>query len=537
MSAIDVDKLKEQGRRFASGFTTGQKTVTIAAIVGVFVAMFMFTKWAGRPDYAPLFTDLDSKAAGEVTQALDSEGVSYKLTDGGATVMVPKGDLYQTRADLSTKGVPQASTDGWSIMDQGGITKDEFSKRVDYQRALQSELSKTISAIDGIDGATVNLTIPQQSVFVDAEDDQASAAVLVTPMTGTTLSAEKVQAIVNLVSSSVPSLKPEKVTVADSLGNVLSAPGQESEVQGSHQVEQRNAFEADLSNKLEALIAASLGPGHSAITVSADLDFDKTQQKRTTFNQPGGKNVPTQQQITNETYTGPASGSTGVLGPDGTPLTGGTATGTNYTKKDTTSEYAVNQVIEETNKAPGAIRGLSIAGLLDSSKVTQADLTKWTRTISAAAGINTKRGDVVNVNLVKFDTTAAKAAAAQVKEASAAKSQDFLLNLLRYVVTLAIVGAVLFLAWRSVKRAGVVTGGTTRVPLDLRELEAADLVGGRLDSTYERAQVGASGGGGGRRLSLEAAPSDASNELNDLIERQPDEVAQTLRSWLADRRT
>src|SRR3954453_268262 len=114
MSAVDIDKLKEQGRRFASGFTTGPKTVPIGAVVGIFVMMFMFTKWAGQPDYSPLFTDLDSKAAGEVTQALDSAGVKYKLTDGGATVMVPKANLYQTRADLSTKGVPEASSDGWS---------------------------------------------------------------------------------------------------------------------------------------------------------------------------------------------------------------------------------------------------------------------------------------------------------------------------------------------------------------------------------------------------------------------------------------
>src|SRR3954447_21816238 len=193
MAAVDVNKLKEQGRRFADGFTVGQKTVTVLAVVGVFVAMFMFTKWAGKPDYAPLFTELDSKAAGEVTQALDSQGISYKLTDGGGTVMVPKQAIYKTRADLSTQNIPQAATDGWSIMDQGGITKDEFSKRVDYQRALQSELSKTVSAIDGVAAATVNLTIPQQSVFVDAEDDQSSAAVLVTPATSTTLSTEKVQ--------------------------------------------------------------------------------------------------------------------------------------------------------------------------------------------------------------------------------------------------------------------------------------------------------------------------------------------------------
>src|SRR3974377_836915 len=126
MASIDLEKLKEQGKRFANGFTTGQKAVTIAAVVGVFFAMFMFTKWENKTQYAPLFTNLDSKAAGQVTQALDSKGVKWQLPAGGGTVMVPKDTLYKTRADLSVQGVPASSTDSWSIMDKGGITQDQF---------------------------------------------------------------------------------------------------------------------------------------------------------------------------------------------------------------------------------------------------------------------------------------------------------------------------------------------------------------------------------------------------------------------------
>jgi flagellar M-ring protein FliF len=538
MGLLDVDKLKEQGKRFSDGFTTGQKTVTIGAVVFVFLAMFMFTKWAGKPDYAPLFTDLDSKSAGEVTQALDSAGVSYKLTDGGSTVEVPRANLYKTRADLSTKGVPEASSDGWSIMDQGGITKSEFANRVDYQRALQTELAKTISAIDGVGGATVNLTIPQQSVFAESDEDQSSAAVLVTPTTGTSMTSEKVQAIVNLVSSSVPSLKPENVTVADSLGNVLSAPGQDGNTsfKNQQQLQQTNVFESDLAKKLEALIAASLGPNHAAVTVSADLDFNEQTSKSTTNKKPGGKDTPTKQSVDTETCTG--CGNTtqaGVLGPSGTPLNQtGTSTPPNYNHQVTQSEFAIDQVQTEIKKAPGTINSLSVAALIDKDKVKQADLTSWTDSLTAAAGISKTRGDKLNINLVPFDTTAAKAAEAQVKDAASAKSQDFLLNLLRSLVTLLIVGTVLFLAWRSIKRSGAVSG-PVRVPLDLRELQAGDLVGGRLDTTYERAAQEL--GGTSRTPAIEPAHVRAEQELAGLIEHQPDEVAQTLRSWLADRRT
>jgi flagellar M-ring protein FliF len=531
MPVVDVNKLKEQGRRFAVGFTAGQKTVTVVAVAGVFLAMFMFTQWAGKPQYAPLFTDLTDKAAGEVTQALDTAGISYKLTDGGKTVMVPKANLYKTRADLSTKGVPNASGDGWSIMDKGGITKSEFSQRVDYQRALQTELAKTVAAIDGVSGATVNLTIPQQSVFVNDTDGQASAAVLVTPMNGVALSSEKVQAIVNLVSSSVPALKPDKVTVADSLGNVLSAPGQDTQFKNQAQLEQTNAFEADLAKKLEALIAASLGPGHAAVTVNANLDFNTQTTKSVVNSTPKGGPTATESSKTTEKYTGQNPATAGVLGPT-VPVVTATNTGTNYTKTDVTQKLAVNAVQSEIQKAPGSILSLSTAVLLDGKKVKPADVAKWTQTITAAAGISAARRDTLSVNLVPFDATAAQYAQTQVKTADAAKSQDFLLNLLRYVVTLLIVVAVLFFAWRSVKRSGVASG-PIRVPMDLRELEAGDLVSDRGDVSYDRAHQLAEK----LRPSLEGARSPVEQELNDLIERQPDEVAQTLRSWLADRRT
>ncbi|MCU1426183.1 MAG: flagellar M-ring protein FliF [Actinomycetia bacterium] len=537
MALVDLDKLKGQGRRFADGFTNGQKAVTIAAIVGVVMAMFMFSKWESKAVYAPLFTSLDSKSAGTVTQALDSKGIKYQLTDGGATVLVPKSQVYKVRADLSTQNIPAASSDGWSIMDKGGITKDEFSKRVDYQRALQIELSKTIMAIDGVQSATVNLTIPQQSVFVASTDSQATAAVLVTPMTSTALSTEKVQAIVNLVSSSVPNLSPDKVTVADSLGNVLSAPGQSGSLVNSQNLDAKNAFDTNLAAKIQTMIATSLGAGHAAITVNSDLNFDHQTSKEDKYATPGGKKgkqIPLNSSTKSEKFTGPGTQSAGVLGPTISPVANG-ANATNYNNTTTDANWAVDQVHKEITAAPGTIKQLSVSAILDSSKVTQADISKWTQIIAGAAGITAKRGDALAVNLVPFDTTAAKAQAAQAKTYTGAQSKDFLLNLVRYLVTLLIVAFVLFLAWRAVKRSAAISS-PVRVPLDLRELEAGDLVGNRLDSgTYEGANQLADGGRG--RMQIESSRSAFEDDLNELIERQPDEVAQTLRSWLADRRT
>jgi flagellar M-ring protein FliF len=305
-------------------------------------------------------------------------------------------------------------------------------------------------------------------------------------------------------------------------------------MENSRQLEQRGAFEDGLAKRLQALIAVALGPGHAAVTVSADLDFDVNHTESVTNKAPAGGKLPTDATTTNETYKGSNPSTGGVLGPNVTPVVPGATNGTDYSKKDAAIKYAVNQVRSEIDKAPGSIKGISVAALFDSKKVASSDVAKWTQTISAAAGISKTRGDVVSVNLVPFDTTAAKAAEAQVKDAQSVKSQDFLLNLLRYIVTLLIVGVVLFLAWRSVKRASVASG-PVRVPLDLRELEAGDLVGGRSDAAYEAARQLAAQNT--RRVPIESSHSQLEMELNELIERQPDEVAQTLRSWLADRRS
>jgi flagellar M-ring protein FliF len=259
--------------------------------------------------------------------------------------------------------------------------------------------------------------------------------------------------------------------------------------------------------------------------------MSKAREERLTHRQPDADGVPKAQRTKEETYTGGNPGTAGILGPDGAPAGAGT-TGGDYSNTETETEWAVNAVREEIERAPGDVEQLGLAVLLDSDSVSAADQARWTQTITAAAGIDRRRGDVISVNRVSFDQSAREAAEAQVKSAESAKSQDFLLNLVRYLVTFLIVGVVLFLAWRSVKRSGVMPG-PVRVPLDLRELEAGDLVGGRLDTAYDRTQLNPSA----KRMSLDVAPSEAELELNQLIERQPDEVAQTLRSWLADRRS
>ena len=150
MPAIDFDRIRDQGKHFVDGFTPGQKAMTILGVIAVVLAGMAFTKWSSTTNYAPLYTNLSGADAGKVTQALDSAGVKWKLADGGAHVLVPSNRGLQGARRAQRRRVCHRSSDGLALLDKEGITASEFVQRVDYQRAMQGELEKTIDAIDGV---------------------------------------------------------------------------------------------------------------------------------------------------------------------------------------------------------------------------------------------------------------------------------------------------------------------------------------------------------------------------------------------------
>jgi flagellar M-ring protein FliF len=539
MPIVDVDRLKEQGRRFVDGFTAGQKAITLIGVVAVVLASMTFMKWASKPDYAPLYTGLSSQDAGSVTQQLDSQGIKYKLTGGGGTIMVPRPDVYKTRVDLSAKGLPSGGGDSFALLDKQGITTDQFTRNVNYQRALQGELGRTIQSIDGIGGATVTLTMPHDSVFVGAEQDKPTAAVLV--KTVGTLDSGAVDAIAHLVASSIPNMSADDVTIADSNGKVLHAPGMDTNG-GATEVEQKQQYESAVEAKITDMLTKSLGAGHAAVTVAADIDMSKSHTNKTTYTRPstngktpGTKDVPSQQNNTSEQLnSNGAAGSNGVLGPgnNGTG-TGSTSGPTNYKKDTTQQNNALDTTQITADTPPGTVKKLSVSVLLDNAKVTNpADVTGiWQPQIAAAAGIDPKRdgaiAQAVQVKTVAFDADVLKQTTAA---APAAAGGNAMFDLIKHVLTLLMIGLILFFAWRAIKKAEE-NRTPLRVPIDLRELEspgALALAGSGATSAAVAAPP---------RRAVEAPAPTLEGEITDLIERQPDEVAQTLRSWLADRRT
>ena len=521
-----LERLLAPGRRAISGFTNGQKAVLGVAVVGVLLGGLFFMSWAAKPSFVPLYTDLAASDASAITEQLDSRGTSYELADGGRTVMVPRKDLYQLRLDMSAAGLPEGDAQGYALLDEQGITASEFRQRVDYQRALEGELTKTVGAIDGVDAAKVHLVIPEEDLFSD-DERQPTASVLVKTRPGKDLAPGQVRSIVHLVSSSVEGLVPEQVTVADDQGNMLAAPGEDGLTAAANDVrsQQTAAFEQDLSRSVQQMLEPVTGAGGAIVRVRADLDFDQRSTRTERFEPVEGL-PPATESIARETYTGAAAPVGGVLGPDGLPINPGDADST-YEKEQSQVANAFSTVSEEIETAPGQVRRMSVAVLLDGNAgPVNEDAVR--NLVAAATLLDLERGDEPEVTTMAFDTDAAEAAAAELAAAEAAEQRADMIELARNIAILLVVAFGLFLAYRSTRKQrreaialpeGFAMYGEDYLDLDSEEGAAAV---GPATPALEPADV--------RRVEIQT-------EVAELVDRQPEEVAQLLRGWLADRRS
>jgi flagellar M-ring protein FliF len=544
-------------RRLLTNTNPVQRIAIGAALVAVIAgALLLVTSGGGSGRLSPLYTDLSQGDAASIVSELESLGVSYELKDSGATIMVPTDSVNRTRLSMSEKGLPE-SNDGYALLDKQGITASEFRQRTAYQRALEGELENTIEELDAIDGAVVHLALPAQSAFVD-EGGNPTASVLV--RTRSKLSEGQVQSIVYLVSSSVRDMKPEDVTLADSDGVILHAPGAGGFAMASGGGKEAD-FEASLGASINQLVARVAGQGKVAVQVQVVLNMDERTSVSETYTKPEGSGEANTglvgtENANDETYNGINSTSSNVLGPDGvlvspnvtTPITApattvvgapattvvgapattvvartvtGPGSSTDYTKNDFTRDYKYNKVVEEVKDAPGAIERLSVAVAVDDVAVTAEVVTQIEQLVRAAAGIDDARGDTVVVTRMPFAKSGDELQT-QIDENAKAESQARLFTLIRAILLAIALAVMAFFAYRSVRKSRTVI------------VESIDISGLNLSSDTNPTNVtsvvveGSTDEG--------AYANEAEAQLARMSEMQPDAVAQVLRTWLSEPR-
>ncbi len=514
----------------------GPQRLTLGfAFVATLAAMFAVTRLTGGTPMATLYADLEPESAAAVVEQLDSQAVPYELLDGGRVIKVPAAQVDSVRLELSSQGLPD-SGEGWSILDQQGITTSEFDQRVGYQRAMEGELARTIGAIDGVQEASVHLVIPKDDLFA-ADDVKASASVLLVTKSDQELAPMQVQAIVNLVSSAVEGMTPDQVSVTDQSGRILAAPGDSGAVaglQGDSQLRARREYESELETDLESLLSTVVGPGLAQVNVTADLDFDSVQTTSEQYEPIKGEDGS--QTLLNQTSRqelyrdAAAAGETGVLGVEtpGTDATGAVTStttagaGTNdtsvkYSLDEKAADYAMNTVVTTADTAPGQVKQLSVAVLRDETAVDATRVTDIQDLVAAAAGINAERGDTLAVSLLPInEQVRATIEAANTPEEVESSGLD-LIGLIRTIGTVIVALVVILFGLKSLKRDG------GRKVIDSVPLS-------ELDDTLPALSAGALGEMG----LMEPEEEPVENRLQSLIANQPDDVAGVLRSWLND---
>jgi flagellar M-ring protein FliF len=512
-----VDRARTGAKQFARGFTPGQKAVTIAAVIAVVIGGYVMMSMTGKPTYATLFTNLKPADAASITGKLKAQKIPYQLTDAGTTVMVPSNDVNQERVSLAQAGLPAGSTVGLSLLDKEGITTSNMTQQADYLQALQGELEQTIDSISGVASSQVNIALPANQDFALTQDTPTGASVLVTMDSGATLSSGDVQAIVHLVASSIPNLSASNVTVADSTGDLLAGPGVTAGTAGGDG--QANAFDATVAQKVQAYLASVVGAGNADVQVNANLDYA---QVSTTTNsiQVGANGQPvsfcTQSQSSKETYTGAGAPPGGAAGSITGTASGGAGT---YSNTSTNQTCETSEQTQTVQQAPGTLKSEQVAVLVNSTAVPKGvNLNVLKSGVAAAAGIDVTRGDQLAFSSVPFNSAGAGQAAAAAKAAAAASKSKAFQSLVKTAVVFLIIAIVLFLLWRSARKARMaptVLGASEMEALrSARELEST-----RVLPAVQLPEVG--------------PPIEAAT-INHFIDNQPEDVASMLRSWLQD---
>lgn len=512
-----VGRLQQTVRQF----TLAQRTLVLIGVAGLVLGAFALSTWMSKPTLTPLFTGLAASDASAIVDQLDTEGVTYELTDGGSTILVPADEVYPMRLVAAAAGLPTASDGaGYSLLDDMGMTSSEFQQQVTYQRALEGELSKTIESMTGVETATVRLALPEETVFV-SETAAPTASVFVRTQAGGTLDSDRVQSIVHLVSAGIEGMSPTDVAVIDADGKVLSAVGgtQAGGLAGSQTAE----YEARVAGNVQQMLERVVGVGNAVVTVTADLDYDQLARTSETYT-PAEGTPPLNAATTTETYTGGAEAATGVLGPDGLPATEDDANGS-YDKQSSTVNNAVNKVTEQVTSTPGAVRRQSVSVVVAADAGGAIDMADLQATVVAAAGIDAARGDVVSVSRMAFDTSTAEAAQEALAAADAQEKEAAEADLIKQA---AIAGAILLLL---VVLGVVGARRSRRARREAIDLGAIELVESAPREALESAPAPA--------FALPPAEDPARAELaakrDDvmaLAADQPAEVAEVLRGWL-----
>jgi flagellar M-ring protein FliF len=503
-------------------FSVAQRVLVVLGAALLVVGIVALTTWLSKPAFTPLFSGLAGADANAIVEQLRADGVPYELADGGTTVMVPESAVYEERIKAASAGLPASTTGGYALLDGMGMTTSAFQQSVTYKRAIEGELAKTISAMSGVQSASVQLALPEESVFV-SEQQSPTASVFIETQAGKTLSTSQIDAIAHLTSAAVEGMDVADVAIVDAAGNVLSAVGVGTS--GSSDT-QAGDYEQRVQASVQSMLDRIVGSGNASVAVAATISSETAEVTSERFE--GTPETPAlNESVNTETYTGTGAGGAeaGVLGPDNIAVPADGAGDGTYESEETVRNNAVDKVTETRTIPAGSVARQTVSVAIDRGAAGNLSVADVQSLVAAAAGIDAERGDQISVELVDFSTADADRADAAIADAERQAGEAQLAELIRMGVLAAavlIAGIVAsILISRRLRRR--------REPLELEE--ATPHYTQVLDLGPEPETV--------PLPAIDPAPADPARdrraEIARMADQDPDRTAQLLRAMLDER--
>ncbi len=495
--------------------SVAQKSILAVMAFCFLLSSCLFYRWATTEDYAPLFVNMQSGDAGEVVEKLKSMNIPYQLADTGRTIMVPQDQVYELRLSLAGEGVFSEAGSGFELFDSSSLGVTDFERHLNYQRALQEELRRTIIQLDAVEQARVHLVLPEQSVFIENEVNSSASIVLkLKPMAK--LQPEQVKGVADFVANSVEKLDPDDVNIIDTEGTVLNQDFTDS---GYNQLritlqEMKRDFENNLEKRIKDLLEKIWGSGKIVAMVTADLDFNQREVTRIIW---GDEGVIASEQV--------------IQRKDTTSLEEPFAVGQENREDllyqemleddevlsayiETIRNYEIDRTEEKEFYAPGRLLSLSTAVAVNGDLSIEQE-EEIIEIVSAAIGFNTDRGDQINVISMDFDDShLAEVEAEMERLAAEEKRKEQIENWISWgekglIILLAFILGIMLI--RTLRKFLTDDVPDVQQPTPVREIEE------QLE-----------------QVAQEKPDQKKEEKVKEIVEQEPEVAAQIINTWLEE---
>lgn len=523
---------KERYKNLWNRFSKRQRYIMLGSALAILIAIIGISAWYGnKPDMVPLFTNMETKDAGEVAAKLKESKIDYEIQENklGTTILVPSKNVHDARLDLASQGLPRGNK-GFEIFDDSKLGVTEFQNKVNYLQALQGELTRTIEQIDAVEKARVHIVLPEDSLYKKNEKP-ATASIMLRLKPNVELSKKEIKGIVNLAANSIQGLKPENITIVDDTGKILNDPDENEEdsvgAKTMTQLDMTKKVQDNIQKNVQSLLDQSLGEGRAFARVNVELDFDdRTTDKQTFTPVVDDSGIIRSQQDINETYNGTSTqpgGAAGVQSNVPGYVAANNTSNADYEKKESTKNYEINEEKSKVVAAPGSIRRLNVAVLVnDDVNATQQD--SILRTVSSAAGINQSRGDTISVEPLPFSTELKDRLAAEQQAEKDRQDRIFYMQVAAVLLVLALIAGLILLRRRKIQRKLAAIAEQERLEAEEAKRLAAERAARVESGEVEEEEL----------TEEEQQRLTERQTIQQLIDQKPAEVAMLIKTWLAE---